>query len=75
MAPTSSAACVRPPVQTELFGVVAATTPPTTTCPPCLTCGATTAVISSGSGPHWAALYCIRGHYQKWVPRPQGEVQ
>jgi hypothetical protein len=59
-----------PGVQHELFGMVVNAGPNFTKLPRfCTTCAAETGTIAPGKGPHHAALYCICGHFQKWLPR------
>lgn len=66
---------MKPPVQTELFGVATAVTPATVHSDPCPQCGSTVGVEGPGAGPHWKSLRCIRGHFIRWLPRPQGQSE
>jgi hypothetical protein len=62
-------------VQQELFGLaVNAEANFTRLSRPCATCSALVGTIGSGKGPHHAAVYCIRGHFQKWLPRGGGHA-
>jgi hypothetical protein len=70
MTSVSSAACVRPPFQHQLFGVAFEADDQMMIREPCPQCASTVTVVGSGSGPHWGVLRCIRGHYLKWIPRP-----
>jgi hypothetical protein len=63
-----------PGVQQELFGmVVNAEANFTKLSAPCAICAAGVGAITPGRGPHYAALYCVRGHFQKWLPRGSWE--
>ena len=68
---SSSAARCAPAGQVELFGFAAAVDARTRIIPPCRVCGATTAVVGAGVGPHFAKLLCAHGHFQGWLPRPR----
>jgi hypothetical protein len=60
-------------VQQELFGMVVNAESHFTRLPrPCTTCAAGVGTIGSGRGPHHAAVYCARGHFQRWLPKPGG---
>lgn len=68
----SSASGPRPaPSQIELFGMAIGANDQTTICAPCRQCLTTVAVIGPGSGPHYKSLYCLRGYFQTWLPRPR----
>lgn len=62
---------MKPPAQTELFGVAASVTAETAQSDPCPRCGSTVAVRGPGAGPHWKSLRCIRGHFLRWLPKPE----
>jgi hypothetical protein len=62
-----------PGVQQELFGMVVNADANFTKLPaPCAICAAGVGTITPGKGPHHAALYCVRGHFQRWLPRGVG---
>jgi hypothetical protein len=63
---------VPPPVQRELFGLVVGTDERTIDCGPCSRCGSSVAIIGPGVGPHHASVRCVRDHFLKWLPKPEG---
>jgi hypothetical protein len=61
-----------PPAQRELFGLVVGTDERTIDCGPCSRCGSSVAIIGPGVGPHHASVRCVRDHFLKWLPKPEG---
>jgi hypothetical protein len=64
--------CTTQAAQRELFGLVAGADDRTTTCGPCPRCATAIATIGPRSGPHHAALRCLRRHFLRWLPKPGG---
>ena len=67
---SSSAGCSAP-AQRELFGLTVAADGLMTLTVPCHMCLSGVGVVTAGSGPHFAAVRCIRGHFQAWLPHPR----